>query len=123
MDQTGETFEGRVTRILDFGAFVEILPKVEGLVHISEMAPYRVGKVGDIVKIGQMVHVVVYEIDDMGRLNLSMKRTEGNVYPPAPEGAATPQRSGGFSRGPRREGDGPRPPRSDDQPRTPRVIS
>ncbi len=121
--KAGETFEGRVTRILDFGAFVEILPKVEGLVHISEMAPYRVGKVGDIVKIGQMVHVVVYEIDDMGRLNLSMKRTEGNVYPPAPEGAAAPQRSGGFSRGPRREGDGPRPPRSDDQPRTPRVIS
>lgn len=121
--KAGETFEGRVTRILDFGAFVEILPKVEGLVHISEMAPYRVGKVGDIVKIGQMVHVVVYEIDDMGRLNLSMKRTEGNVYPPAPEGAAAPQRNGGFSRGPRREGDGPRPPRSDDQPRTPRVIS
>ena len=84
--QVGETFEGPVTRILDFGAFVEILPGVEGLVHISEMAPYRVRKVDDIVKSGQMVHVIVYELDSMGRINLSMKRTEGNVVPPAPEG-------------------------------------
>lgn len=90
----GEVFEGPVTRILDFGAFVEILPKVEGLVHISELAPYRVNKVDDIVKIGQMVHVVVYEIDSMGRLNLSMKRTEGNVYPPAPTGGSDAGRGG-----------------------------
>lgn len=130
--KAGETFEGRVTRILDFGAFVEILPKVEGLVHISEMAPYRVGKVGDIVKIGQMVHVIVYEIDDMGRLNLSMKRTEGNVYPPAPEGMSGPRgpRPDG-PRPPRPEGDRPtfrprtdaQPPKQSDAPRIPRVIS
>ncbi len=100
----GEQFEGPVTRILDFGAFVEILPKVEGLVHISELAPWRVGKVQDIVQVGQMVKVKVYEIDDMGRLNLSMKRAEGNVYPEAPkpgEGGA-PLDRGGFGRGPRR---------------------
>lgn len=82
--KVGETFSGPVTRILDFGAFVEILPKVEGLVHISEMAPYRVNKVTDIVEIGQVVHVLVHEIDGMGRVNLSMKRAEGNVFPPAP---------------------------------------
>jgi polyribonucleotide nucleotidyltransferase len=82
----GEVFEGPVTRIMDFGAFVEILPKVEGLVHISEMAPYRVNKVEDLVKIGQMVKVVVYEIDSMGRLNLSMKRLDP-TYKPSPKDA------------------------------------
>lgn len=82
--KVGESFSGPVTRLLNFGAFVEILPKVEGLVHISEMAPYRVGKVEDIVKVGDMVNVIVHEIDDMGRVNLSMKRAEGNTYPPAP---------------------------------------
>jgi polyribonucleotide nucleotidyltransferase len=97
--KVGETFTGRVTRILDFGAFVEILPKVEGLVHISELAPYRVGKVDDIVKVGQMVNVIAYEIDSVGRLNLSMKRAEGNTFPPAP---ATPPPSGmGGGRPPR----------------------
>ncbi|MBP9762034.1 polyribonucleotide nucleotidyltransferase [Patescibacteria group bacterium] len=116
--QAGEKFSGPVTRILDFGAFVEILPKVEGLVHISEMAPYRVGKVTDIVQVGQVVNVVVNEIDSMGRLNLSMKRAEGNTYPPAPsaeEQAAFGGRGGsGGARpgGPPRSGDrGPRPPR------------
>lgn len=93
--QAGEKFSGPVTRILDFGAFVEILPKVEGLVHISEMAPYRVGKVTDIVEIGKVVNVVVKEIDSMGRLNLSMKLAEGNVYPPAPSA----EEQAGFGRG------------------------
>ncbi len=83
--KAGETFRGVVTRLMDFGAFVEILPKVEGLVHISEMAPYRVAKVGDIVKVGDMVNVIVHEIDSLGRVNLSMKRAEGNTYPPAPK--------------------------------------
>ncbi len=101
--KAGETFEGRVTRILDFGAFVEILPKVEGLVHISELAPYRVNTVDDIVKIGQMVHVLVHEIDTMGRLNLSMKRAEGNIFPPAPTGASSAPTGRPFS---------PRPPRA-----------
>jgi polyribonucleotide nucleotidyltransferase len=70
----GEVFTGPVTRIMDFGAFVEILPKQEGLIHISELAPYRVNKVEDVVKIGDVVTVKVYEIDSMGRINLSMKR-------------------------------------------------
>lgn len=109
----GEKFTGPVTRILDFGAFVEILPKVEGLVHISEMAPYRVGKVTDIVEVGKVVNVVVKEIDSMGRLNLSMKMAEGNEYPPAP--SAEDQASfGRGGQGGRPSGDrGHRPPRRD----------
>lgn len=74
--EAGETFEGPVTRILDFGAFVEILPGQEGLVHISELAPGRTEKVTDVVNIGDVVKVIVYEIDDMGRVNLSIKRLD-----------------------------------------------
>ncbi|MEK7115938.1 MAG: polyribonucleotide nucleotidyltransferase [Patescibacteria group bacterium] len=70
----GEIFTGPVTRILDFGAFVEISPKQEGMVHVSELAPQRVNKVSDVVAIGDMVTVRVIEIDSMGRINLSIKR-------------------------------------------------
>ncbi len=72
--KVGEVFTGPVTRIMDFGAFVEILPKQEGLVHISELAPERVASVHDICKVGDMMTVKVYEIDSMGRMNLSRKR-------------------------------------------------
>ena len=71
--QAGEEFEGTVVRLMDFGAFVEILPGKDGLVHISEMAHSRVEKVGDVVKIGDKVKVKVKEIDSQGRINLSMK--------------------------------------------------
>jgi len=69
----GEVFQGRVTRILDFGALVEILPDQVGLVHISELAPYRVNRVTDIVKVGDIIPVKVKSIDDLGRINLSLK--------------------------------------------------
>lgn len=69
----GEIFQGRVTRIINFGAFVEILPGQEGLVHISELAPYRVRKVDDIVKVGDIIPVKVKNIDEQGRINLSLK--------------------------------------------------
>ena len=69
----GEIFTGKVTRLLNFGAFVEILPGQEGLIHISELADYRVNRVEDIVKIGDTVTVKVKEIDDMGRINLTMR--------------------------------------------------
>ncbi len=72
----GEVFDGKVTRLMDFGAFVEVLPRQEGLVHISELAKERVNKVGDVVKVGQAVKVKVIQIDDQGRINLSMKRVE-----------------------------------------------
>lgn len=71
--EVGEEFTGRVTRIMDFGAFVEILPGQEGMVHISELAPYRVNQVTDEVKIGDMVKVMVKEIDELGRINLSRR--------------------------------------------------
>lgn len=105
--KAGETFTGPVTRILEFGAFVEILPKVDGLVHISELAPYRVGKVEDIVQIGQVVHVIVNEIDSMGRLNLSMKRAEGNTFPPPPANGG--EESGNADRPHRPSNGGSRP--------------
>lgn len=71
--KVGEIYEGRVTRILDFGAFVEILPGKEGLVHISELAPFRVARVTDVVKVGERVSVKVVGIDEQGRVNLSRK--------------------------------------------------
>ncbi|MCE9586460.1 polyribonucleotide nucleotidyltransferase [Candidatus Uhrbacteria bacterium] len=77
----GETFDGEVVRIMPFGAFVNILPKVDGLVHISEMALGRTEKVEDVVNIGDTVKVVVYEIDDQGRINLSMKRLDPDYVP------------------------------------------
>jgi len=83
--EVGKTYHGTVMRLMDFGAFVEVLPKQEGLVHISEMAPYRVNLVKDIVKEGDKVYVKVTEVDQMGRTNLSMKQAEGNVYPEPPK--------------------------------------
>lgn len=109
--QAGELFEGTVVRLMDFGAFVEILPKRDGMVHVSELAPWRVDKVTDIVKVGDKVHVKVLEIDDKGRINLSMKQAEGNTYPEPPKQSARAPRPDA-SRGPR----GPRD-RSDRKPR------
>ena len=71
-----EVFQGKVKRILDFGAFVEILPGQEGLVHISQLAPYHVNKVEDIVKIGDIIPVKVISIDEQGRINLSLKEAK-----------------------------------------------
>jgi len=69
----GEIFNGKITRLMNFGAFAEVLPGQEGLIHISEMADHRVEKVEDIVKVGDVVPVKVKEIDGQGRINLSMK--------------------------------------------------
>jgi polyribonucleotide nucleotidyltransferase len=69
----GEIYQGRITRIINFGAFAEILPGQEGLIHISELAPFRIERVDDIVKIGDVVTVKVKNIDEMGRINLSLK--------------------------------------------------
>jgi len=69
----GEIYTGTVKRIEKFGAFVEILPNKEGLVHISQLAHERVKRVEDVVKIGDRIQVVVTEIDSMGRINLSRK--------------------------------------------------
>ena len=74
--KVGEIFHGKITRILNFGAFAEILPGQEGLIHISQLAPYRVNKVEDVVKVGQIVPVKVISIDEQGRINLSLKEVE-----------------------------------------------
>jgi polyribonucleotide nucleotidyltransferase len=71
--EVGETYLGKVKRIEKFGAFVEILPGKEGLVHISQLAEERVNRVEDVVKIGDDILVKVTEIDDQGRVNLSRK--------------------------------------------------
>ena len=72
----GEIFKGKVKKIMDFGAFVEIFPGQEGLVHISELDEKRVEKVEDVVRVDDMVTVKVINIDDQGRLNLSIKRVK-----------------------------------------------
>ncbi len=70
--EPGEIYEGEVKRLMNFGAFVEILPGKEGLVHVSDMSEEFVKDPGDVVSEGDKVQVRVKEIDDMGRLNLSM---------------------------------------------------
>lgn len=71
--EIGKIYRGTVKNILDFGAFVEVLPGKEGLVHISKLADYRVGRVQDILSIGDEVMVKVTDIDDRGRINLSRR--------------------------------------------------
>ena len=73
----GETYLGTVTRLMNFGAFVAILPGKEGLVHISQLAPQRVERVEDVVKPGDQIMVKVMEIDSQGRINLSRKAMLG----------------------------------------------
>ncbi|QJA09051.1 polyribonucleotide nucleotidyltransferase [Romboutsia sp. CE17] len=78
--EVGKTYKGKVTRITTFGAFVEILPGKEGLLHISHISHERVAKVEDVLKVGDEVEVKVTEIDEKGRVNLSRK-----VLLPKPE--------------------------------------
>jgi len=72
--KVGSVFDGKVTKILDFGAFVEFAPGREGLVHISELDWTRVNKVEDVVSVGDKVKIKLFEIDKQGRLNFSIKR-------------------------------------------------
>lgn len=71
--EPGEVYMGKVTRLMKFGAFVEVLPGKEGLVHISQLANERVEKVEDVVNVGDEIMVKVTEIDKQGRINLSRK--------------------------------------------------
>jgi polyribonucleotide nucleotidyltransferase len=80
---------------MDFGAFVEVLPGKEGLVHISQLANYRVARVEDVVKIGDSLKVQVSEIDDQGRINLTHKPF---APAPTPEQLAAGAASSGFDR-------------------------
>jgi polyribonucleotide nucleotidyltransferase len=75
--EIGKIYEGKVERIVDFGAFVNILPGKDGLVHISQIANQRIEKVTDVLTEGQMVRVLVLDVDNRGRIKLSIKDVEG----------------------------------------------
>ena len=97
----GEVYKGRVTRLMNFGAFVEIFPGKEGLVHISELSHDRVARVEDAVKVGDEIEVKVKEIDNLGRVNLSRRallprpeRPEGQTGEGGEGEATNAERSG-----------------------------
>jgi polyribonucleotide nucleotidyltransferase len=100
--EVGKTYKGKVTRVLDFGAFVEFLPGKEGLIHISHLDMNRVNKVTDVVNIGDEVEVKLILKDSEGRYNLSRKALMPG-YDPAQEAEREEQRRN--SRPPRRNGD------------------
>jgi polyribonucleotide nucleotidyltransferase len=115
----GEVYRGRVTRLMNFGAFVEIFPGKEGLVHISELANHRVGRVEDVVKVGDEIDVRVKEIDNLGRVNLTRRglipeeegaSVGGGTTVPA-VGAVPGDRPERHDRGPRGDRGGHRPRR------------
>ncbi|BFH68047.1 MAG: polyribonucleotide nucleotidyltransferase [Paenibacillus dendritiformis] len=108
----GEVYTGTVKRIEKFGAFVEILPGKEGLVHISQMAAERIAKVEDVASIGDKIEVKVVEIDQQGRINLSRRVL---LEPAQPEGAGNADGSGTD-----RPRSGGRPPHGGSRPRGPR---
>ena len=86
----GEVFSGSITRIIPIGAFVEILPGKEGMIHISQLSEARVEKVEDVVKVGDEVTVRVREIDNRGRINLTLRGVPQNGEELEPEPAPTP---------------------------------
>jgi polyribonucleotide nucleotidyltransferase len=75
--EVGAVYEGRVVRLMDFGAFVQILPGKDGLVHISQISDERVERVSDKLKEGDVVRVKVLEVDRQGRVRLSMRNVDG----------------------------------------------
>jgi polyribonucleotide nucleotidyltransferase len=119
--EVGEVYEGKVTRIMSIGAFVEYLPGKEGLVRVSELSPDRVNRVEDVVNIGDTVRVKIAEVDRQGRVNLSMRAVnegDGNSYEARQRAERERYRDrderGGFRRGPGGGGGGFRrggPPR------------
>ena len=74
--EVGKIYNGTVKKIVDFGAFVNFLGSRDGLVHVSELAPRRVEKVTDVVKMGDSVKVKVIGFDDRGKVKLSMKQVD-----------------------------------------------
>ena len=103
--EAGEIYDGEVVRIEDFGAFVSLTPNKDGLVHVSEISWGRTDKPSDVLKLGDKVKVKVKEIDNLGRVNLTMKelteKPEGYVPPPPRPPRTGGDRNGG-SRGPRK---------------------
>ena len=111
--EIGQRYTGKVTRLMNFGAFVEILPGKDGLVHISELDVTRVPSVEDVVKVGDVVEVMVTEVDRMGRVNLSRRAVLEGASPEDVRAGAESRNGGqrGGDRAPARGGDrGPRRP-------------
>ena len=79
--EVGKTYTGKVARIVEFGAFVNVLPNTDGLVHISQISDARIENVNDVLKEGQMVNVLVQDIDNRGRIKLTMKGVDQTVAP------------------------------------------
>ena len=86
--EVGKTYTGKVARIVEFGAFVNVLPNTDGLVHISQISDARIENVNDVLKEGQMVNVLVQDIDNRGRIKLTMKGVDQTIAPVASEPAA-----------------------------------
>ncbi len=105
--EVGIIYTGKVTRVLDFGAMVEILPGKEGLVHISQLADYRVDSVEDVVKVGEEITVKVTEIDNLGRINLSRRAVFDNMSPTSSSQEEAPSKDYPF----KKQGE-PRSPRN-----------
>src|SRR5690554_2436741 len=84
--EVGQEYEGPVLRLLDFGAIVQVLPGRDGLLHISEIANYRINDINDVLKVGQNVRIKVIDADDKGRLRLSMKAIGGIEAQGGPQG-------------------------------------
>ncbi|MPZ22225.1 MAG: S1 RNA-binding domain-containing protein [Dehalococcoidia bacterium] len=105
--EIGAIYNARVTRLMNFGVFVEYLPNKEGMIHISELADYRVPSVEDVVQVGDEVMAMVTEVDQMGRVNLSRRAVlEGATEPPRTVGGRRPGEGGDAERQPRERRDG-----------------
>jgi len=114
--EVGGLYTGKVTRLMNFGVFVEVLPGKEGLVHISELADYHVSRVEDVVKVGDEITVKVTEVDRMGRINLSRRAALGDL--PRVQGAKVTDSTspgGHYRRQPMSRSDAPRRSSSDSQ--------
>ena len=121
--EVGKIYDGKVVNLVDFGAFVNFMGGKDGLVHVSEMKNERVEKVSDVVAEGQAVKVKVLEIDQRGKVRLSMRVVDQETgeeledtrpaRAPREGGDRGPRSGGGGDRGPRRDGDGGRGPRRD----------
>ena len=106
--KVGEIYTGKVVRILDFGAFVEIFPGTDGMVHISELANYRVPRVEDEVQLGEEITVLIKGIDQSGRISLSRRALLKDDQNSGPEGQDGPDAGSGPRQGP--------PPRRQERP-------
>ncbi len=123
--EPGQIYTGKVVRILPFGAFVEMVPGKDALVHISELADYRVDKVEDVVSVGDEMQIIVIEVDNLGRVNASRKALLNGDADSGPREPREPRdRRSREDRPPRREARESREPREPREPRQrrPRVA-